>query len=180
MNYAVMYEFCVDKNSGQYKGPFNQIFNEHRVFTYKDTAIVTPNSDTPYSMLWVDLRAEPMCYQCQRYQRTATIRRSSSTAIRTTMGMSAVAPPGPQPGNYLIVGPDWKGETPARNKSGFPFRTTFSVLRLFAHNSSTRKTCRTSRKCRQATKRRHSPPICTNLRRQPPPPSTFRKLTPSW
>ena len=21
MNYAVMYEFCVDKNSGQYKGP---------------------------------------------------------------------------------------------------------------------------------------------------------------
>ncbi|MGC2152054.1 MAG: DUF1254 domain-containing protein, partial [Terriglobales bacterium] len=60
MNYAVMYEFCVDKNSGQYKGPFNQIFNEHRVFTYKDTAIVTPNSDTPYSMLWVDLRAEPI------------------------------------------------------------------------------------------------------------------------
>jgi hypothetical protein len=37
MNYAVMYEFCVDKDSGQYKGPFNQIFNEARVFTYKDT-----------------------------------------------------------------------------------------------------------------------------------------------
>ena len=60
MNYAVMNEFCVDKNSGQYKGPFNQINNEARVFTYKDTAVVTPNSDTPYSMLWLDLRAEPM------------------------------------------------------------------------------------------------------------------------
>jgi hypothetical protein len=23
MNYAVMYEYCVDKNSGQYKAPFN-------------------------------------------------------------------------------------------------------------------------------------------------------------
>ena len=23
MNYAVMHELCVDKNSGQYKGPFN-------------------------------------------------------------------------------------------------------------------------------------------------------------
>ena len=56
MNYAVMNEFCVDKNSGQYKGPFNQIANEARVFTYKDTAVVTPNSDTPYSMLWLDLR----------------------------------------------------------------------------------------------------------------------------
>src|SRR5262245_56903607 len=31
MNYAVMNEFCVDKNSGQYKGPFNQIANEARV-----------------------------------------------------------------------------------------------------------------------------------------------------
>ena len=49
MNYAVNYEFWVDKTSSQYKCPFNQIFNEHRVFTYKDTAVVTPNSDTPYS-----------------------------------------------------------------------------------------------------------------------------------
>ena len=60
MNYAVMYEYSVDKNSGQYKAPFNQINNEARVFTYKDTAVVTPNSDTPYSMLWLDLRAEPI------------------------------------------------------------------------------------------------------------------------
>ena len=62
MNYAVMYEFCVDKNSGQFKAPFNTINNEARVFTYKDTAVVTPNSDTPYSMLWLDLRAEPMVH----------------------------------------------------------------------------------------------------------------------
>ena len=34
MNYAVMNEFCVDKNSAQYKGQFNQIANEARVFTY--------------------------------------------------------------------------------------------------------------------------------------------------
>src|SRR5881296_4545986 len=60
MNYAVMNEFCVDKNSGQYKAPFNQINNEARVFTYKDTAIITPNSDTPYSLCWMDLRAEPI------------------------------------------------------------------------------------------------------------------------
>ena len=60
MNYAVMYEYAVDKNSSQFKAPFNQINNEARVFTYKDTAVVTPNSDTPYSILWMDLRAEPM------------------------------------------------------------------------------------------------------------------------
>src|SRR4051812_41666885 len=52
MNYAVMYEYSVEKNSGQYKAPFNEINNEARVFTYKDTAVITPNSDTPYSILW--------------------------------------------------------------------------------------------------------------------------------
>ena len=60
MNYAVMQEFAVDKNSGQFKAPFNEINNQHHVATPADTAVITPNSDTPYSMLWLDLRAEPM------------------------------------------------------------------------------------------------------------------------
>ena len=33
MNYAVMQEFAVDKNSGQFKAPFNEINNQHRVAT---------------------------------------------------------------------------------------------------------------------------------------------------
>src|SRR5438128_7802214 len=60
MNYAVMYEFAVDAKGSQFKAPFNQIKNLTHVATYKDTAVVTPNSDTPYSILWFDLRAEPM------------------------------------------------------------------------------------------------------------------------
>src|SRR5258706_15782101 len=60
MNYAVMYEYAVDAKSSQFKAPFNQIYNLHHVATYEDTAVVTPNSDTPYSVLWLDLRAEPM------------------------------------------------------------------------------------------------------------------------
>ena len=59
MNYAVMNDFNINRDSGQYKGPFNELVNEARVFTYKDTAVVTPNSDTPYSFVWLDLRAEP-------------------------------------------------------------------------------------------------------------------------
>jgi hypothetical protein len=47
MNYAAMYAIGIDKNSGQFLAPFNQIKNEARVYTYKDTAVVTPNSDTP-------------------------------------------------------------------------------------------------------------------------------------
>ena len=60
MNYAIMNEYAVDPNSSQFKAPFNQIKNLARVFTYKDTAVVTANSDTPYSFLWLDLRTEPI------------------------------------------------------------------------------------------------------------------------
>src|SRR3954470_7828500 len=60
MNYAVQYEFAVDTKNSQFKAPFNQINNLARVATYKDTAVVTPNSDTPYSTVWLDLRVEPM------------------------------------------------------------------------------------------------------------------------
>jgi hypothetical protein len=58
--YKALYQFNVDKSSGQYKAGFNEIWNDAHVFTPQDTAIVTPNSDTPYSMVQADLRAEPI------------------------------------------------------------------------------------------------------------------------
>ena len=127
MNYAVMYEFCLNKNSGQYKGPFNEIFNEHRVFTYKDTAVVTPNSDTPYSMLWVDLRAEPIVISVpavakHRYYSVQLI--DGNTYNYGYIGSRAT---GSDPGDYLVVGPDWKGETPAGIKKVFSSTTPFSL-----------------------------------------------------
>jgi hypothetical protein len=59
MNYAVFYEYFIDKTGKQYKAPPNELYNTARVYTPKDTAIVTPNSDTPYSFVEMDLRAEP-------------------------------------------------------------------------------------------------------------------------
>src|SRR5277367_993667 len=109
MNYAVMYEYCVDKNSGQYKAPFNQILNEPRVFTYKDTAIITPNSDTPYSLLWLDLRAEPMvlsvpAVEAGRYYTVQLI--DGNTYNYGYIGSRAT---GNDAGDFMVVGPDWKG-----------------------------------------------------------------------
>ena len=60
MYYTSAYEFFVDKMSSQYKAPIGTLTNEARVFTYEDTAVITPNSDTPYSLMEVDLRAEPV------------------------------------------------------------------------------------------------------------------------
>jgi hypothetical protein len=39
---------------------FNEIKNEPRVYSDKDVAIPLPNSDTPYSALFMELRAEPI------------------------------------------------------------------------------------------------------------------------
>lgn len=57
MNYGTMYAFNIDRTAKEYKAPFNQLTNEARVFTPADTTVVTPNSDTPYSFVTMDLRA---------------------------------------------------------------------------------------------------------------------------
>ena len=58
--YLTMYAFSIDKHNPQYKGPFNAPLSFARVFTPDDSAFVTPNSDTPYTFLSLDLRAEPI------------------------------------------------------------------------------------------------------------------------
>jgi hypothetical protein len=138
MNYAVMNEFVLDKNSGQYKAPFNTMFNEARVFTYEDTAVVTPNSDTPYSMLWLDLRAEPMVISVPavpkgRYYSVQLI--DGNTYNYGYIGTRAT---GTEAGDYLVAGPDWKGETPAGIKKVFQSTTPFSltVFRTQLFNST--------------------------------------------
>ena len=127
MNYAVMQEFAVDKNSGQFKAPFNEINNSTTSLPRQDTAIITPNSDTPYSMLWLDLRAEPMVISVPAIEEAATTRCSSSTAIPTIMATSAAAPLGPSRATIMVVGPDWKGGTPAGIKKVFRSTTPFTL-----------------------------------------------------
>jgi len=127
MNYAVMNEFAVDTKSSQFKAPFNEIHNEHRVATYEDTAVITPNSDTPYSMLWLDLRAEPMVISVpavgkKRYYAVQLI--DGNTYNYGYIGSRAT---GSDPGNYLVVGPDWKGETPVGIKKVFSSSTPFGL-----------------------------------------------------
>lgn len=127
MNYAVMNEFCVDKNSGQYKGPFNVISNEARVFTYKDTAVVTPNSDTPYSMLWLDLRAEPLVISVPAVEKERYYSVMLCDGNAYNYGYIGTRATGPEAGDYLVVGPSWKGETPAGIKKVFHSTTPFAL-----------------------------------------------------
>src|SRR5256886_2101185 len=127
MNYAVMYEYAIDRNSGQFKAPFNQIKNEPNVFTYKDTAIVTPNSDTPYSFAWMDLRAEPIVLSVPAVDPKRYYSVMLCDGNTYNYGYIGTRATGSEPGDYMVVGPDWKGATPPGIKKVFRSGTQFSV-----------------------------------------------------
>jgi hypothetical protein len=130
MNYAIMNEFAVDTKSTQFKAPFNGIHNMHHVATYEDTAVVTPNSDTPYTTLWLDLRAEPMVISVPAVpkERYYSVQLIDGNAYN--YGYIGSRTTGNERGDYLVAGPDWKGETPPGIKKAF-FSTTPFALTLF-------------------------------------------------
>ena len=128
MNYAVMYEYSVDRNSGQFKAPFNQIKNEARVYTYKDTAVITPNSDTPYSLLWLDLRAEPIVLSVPAVDKSRYYSVMLCDGNTFNYGYIGSRATGSEAGDYMVVGPDWKGATPPGIKKVFQSTTQFSAV----------------------------------------------------
>jgi hypothetical protein len=128
MNYAVMYEYAVDKDSSQFKAPFNHIKNEARVYTYQDTAVVTPNSDTPYSALWLDLRAEPIVLSVPAVEKSRYYSVQLCDGNTFNYGYIGQRATGNEVGDYMVVGPDWKGETPAGIKKVFRSSTQFSLV----------------------------------------------------
>ncbi len=126
MCYTAAYEFWVDKDSGQYKSPIGQLFNEHRVFTYEDTSVVTPNSDTPYSFACLDLRAEPMSSRCRREKsRYYSVQLCDWNTFN--YGYIGSRATGNEAGDFLVVGPEWKGEVPAGIKKVFQSSSGFTI-----------------------------------------------------
>ncbi len=128
MYYTSAYELFVDPTSGQFKAPIGKLTNEARVFTYKDTAVITPNSDTPYSLMEVDLRAEPTVVSVPAVPKPRYYAVMLTDANTFNYGYIGSRATGPGAGDYMIVGPDWKGETPPHIKQVFHSSTPFSAV----------------------------------------------------
>lgn len=125
MAYGIMYEYAVDKGSGQYKAPFNTLFNEARVFTYEDTAVITPNSDTPYSFVWMDLRAEPFVFTVPAFDPKRYYSLMLTDMNTYNFGYVGSRATGTEAGSYMVVSPSWNGATPPGIKK--VFRATTDV-----------------------------------------------------
>ena len=111
-SYRIQHAYFVDRENPEFKAPWNQIRNIPRVFTPDDKAVQTPNSDTPYSMLGMDLRAEPIVLTVPPIEKERYFSIQLIDAYTFNFDYIGSRATGNDGGSFLIAGPGWKGETP--------------------------------------------------------------------
>jgi hypothetical protein len=111
-NYRCEHSYFVDRQDPDFKAPWNHIANIPRVFTPADTAVQTPNSDTPYSWLGLDLRAEPIVLTLPQIEKGRYYSVQLTDAYTFNFAYLGSRTTGNGGGSYLIAGPNWKGQKP--------------------------------------------------------------------
>ena len=125
LNYKTMYSYTIDKQSPEFKGDFNQLGCAARVYTPEDKAVITPNSDTPYCMGWIDLRAEPVVFTIPEIEEDRFYEVQLIDIYTHNFAYLSTVAKGNVPGKYLITGPSWKGEVPEDITEVIPCETQF-------------------------------------------------------
>lgn len=111
-SYRIEHSYFVDAASPEHKAGWNQLFNAARVFMPEDMAAPTPSTDTLYSFLGADLRAEPLVLTIPvvdsgRDYSVQMVDAYSHTFV--SLGSRTTRIDG---GTYLLAGPGWTGEKP--------------------------------------------------------------------
>lgn len=135
--YKTLYKQAVDRDGADFKAPLNEIGHARDVAKPEDTWVVTPNSDTPYSFAWLDLRAEPIVItmpevESGRYYSAQLV--DLQTFNFAYLGTRAFGNGG---GDFMITGPGWRGEKPAGIKAVIPSEThlVYSIFRTQLFNA---------------------------------------------
>jgi hypothetical protein len=112
-SYRLQYAYFVDRENSEFKAPWNQIANIPRVYTPDDKVAQTPNSDTPYSWLGLDLRAEPILLTVPPIAKDRYFTVQLIDWYTFNFDYIGTRTTGNNGGTFLIAGPRWKGATPA-------------------------------------------------------------------
>jgi hypothetical protein len=123
--YRIQYAYFVDRQNPEYKAPWNQLRNIPRVYTPEDKAIQTPNSDTPYSFVGLDLRTEPMVLTVPAVEKGRYYSIQLIDAYTHNFDYIGSRATGNDAGSFLIAGPNWKGQTPNGIKKVIRSETQF-------------------------------------------------------
>lgn len=124
MMYRTMYVQSIDKTSKSYSGGFGQWLHLG-TSSPKDTDIVSPNNDSPYSYAWVDTRAEPWVLTLPKIEAD----RFYTSQWDDLWGFVLDNPGSVEDGNdgvsVLLTAPNWKGELPKGVKRAIHGDTDF-------------------------------------------------------
>jgi hypothetical protein len=111
-NYRIQYSYFVDRGDPEFKGSWNELHSTARVYTPDDKAIQTPNSDTPYSFVGADLRAEPLVFTVPKVEESRYYSLQFIDMYTFNFAYVGSRATGDAAGTYLLAGPGWKGEMP--------------------------------------------------------------------
>ena len=121
--YKTLYQQAIDQTSPEYKAPLNQLGHARSVATPDDKFVVTPNSDTPYSFAWLDLRLEPIVITMPKIEPDRYYSVQLIDLYTHNFGYLGTRPFGNEGGDFLIAGPGWRGEKPAGIRAVIPCET---------------------------------------------------------
>jgi hypothetical protein len=127
-NYLTMYKQAIDTTSPDYRAPFNTLSNSKNVATPEDKFVVTPNSDTPYSYVWMDLRAEPIVITMPKIEKNRYYTGQLVDLYTFNFAYLGTRSYGNDGGNFVIAGPNWNGGTPPGIKAVLHAQTQFAYL----------------------------------------------------
>ena len=116
-SYKTLYKQAVDHANPDYRAPFNEIASAANIATPADTWVVTPNSDTPYSFLWMDLRAEPLAISMPKIEEGRYYSAQLIDMQTFNFAYLGTRTFGNDGGDFLIAGPGWNGEQPKGTKA---------------------------------------------------------------
>lgn len=126
--YKVLLDYNVNRESGAFTAPFNQLAREARVYTPADTAVSTPNSDTPYAFAQLDLRTEPMVLCVPNIDPKRYYDVQLTDMYTFIYGYIGSRTTGNDAGCFLVAGPGWSGDAPDGIKKVFRSDTQFTFV----------------------------------------------------
>ena len=127
-NYQTMYKQAIDTTNHDYRGAFNTLHSSLTVATPDDKFVVTPNSDTPYSYLWMDLRAEPVIVTLPKIEPNRYYTGQMVDLYTYNFSYLGTRAFGNDGGTFMIAGPGWSGATPGGVKSVIRSETQFAYI----------------------------------------------------
>lgn len=129
-SYRIQYSYFIDRSSSEFKAPWNQIKNIPNVYTPADTAVQTPNSDTPYSWAGLDLRAQPIVLTVPEVEANRYYSIQFTDAYTFNFDYAGTATTGNAAASFLVAGPGWTGPTPDGIKKVVRSETEF-ILAIY-------------------------------------------------